>query len=136
SEEGREKLSQLQSELLLPLSNRNKLLGFTSLGTQLSDESYSGTDVSLLKSVAAQTGLALENARLMSAIAKEVAHRERLNREVEIAREVQERLFPQTLPPIVGIEYSGACRTALGGGGDYYDFLALPDRKLGVGLGL
>jgi sigma-B regulation protein RsbU (phosphoserine phosphatase) len=85
--------------------------------------------------VAAQTGLALENARLMSAIADEVAHRERLNREVEIAREVQERLFPQTLPPIVDMEYSGACRTALGVGGDYFDFLALPDGKLGVALG-
>jgi sigma-B regulation protein RsbU (phosphoserine phosphatase) len=71
----------------------------------------------------------------MSAIADEVAHRERLNREVEIAREVQERLFPQTLPSIVGIEYSGTCRTALGVGGDYYDFLALPDGKLGVALG-
>jgi sigma-B regulation protein RsbU (phosphoserine phosphatase) len=135
SEEDRAKLSQLQSELLLPLSTRDKLLGFISLGPKLSDEPYSGTDVRLLKSVAAQTGLALENARLMSAIAGEVAHRERLNREVEIAREVQERLFPQTLPPIVGIEYSGACRPALGVGGDYYDFLALPGGHLGIAIG-
>jgi sigma-B regulation protein RsbU (phosphoserine phosphatase) len=135
SEEDRAKLSQLQSELLLPLSTRDKLLGFISLGPKLSDEPYSGTDVRLLKSVAAQTGLALENARLMSAIAGEVAHRERLNREVEIAREVQERLFPQTLPPIEGIEYSGACRPALGVGGDYYDFLALPGGHLGIAIG-
>ena len=35
----------------------------------------------------------------------------------------------------MGIEYSGTCRTALGVGGDYYDFLALPDGKLGVALG-
>jgi len=135
SEEDRAKLSQLQSELLLPLSTRDKLLGFISLGPKLSDEPYSGTDVRLLKSVAAQTGLALENARLMSAIADEVAHRERLNREVEIAREVQERLFPQTLPPIEGIKYSGACRPALGVGGDYYDFLALPGGHLGIAIG-
>jgi phosphoserine phosphatase RsbU/P len=135
SAEDRAKLSQLQSELLLPLSTRDQLLGFISLGPKLSDEPYSGTDVRLLKSVAAQTGLALENARLMSAIADEVAHRERLNREVEIAREVQERLFPQTLPSIVGIEYAGACRPALGVGGDYYDFLALPGGHLGIAIG-
>jgi sigma-B regulation protein RsbU (phosphoserine phosphatase) len=135
SEEDRAKLWKLQSELLLPLSTRDKLLGFISLGPKLSDEPYSGTDVRLLKSVAAQTGLALENARLMSAIADEVAQRERLNREVEIARDVQERLFPQTLPPIVGIEYSGACRPALGVGGDYYDFLALPGGHLGIAIG-
>ncbi len=71
----------------------------------------------------------------MSAIADEVAQRERLNREVEIAREVQERLFPQTLPPIAGIEYAGACRPALGVGGDYYDFLALPGGQLGIAIG-
>ena len=135
SEEDRGRLAQLQSELLLPLSARDKLLGFISLGPKRSDEPYSGSDLRLLKSVAAQTGLALENARLMSAIADEVAQRERLNREVEIAREVQERLFPQTLPPILGIDYAGACRPALGVGGDYYDFLALPGGQLGIAIG-
>ena len=49
----------------------------------------------LLQSVASQTGLALENRRLTEAVASEVAQRERLNRELEIAREVQQRLFPQ-----------------------------------------
>ncbi|MGA7379395.1 MAG: SpoIIE family protein phosphatase [Terriglobales bacterium] len=135
NEQERAGLADLNAELLLPLSTRDKLLGFISLGPKRSDEPYSGTDVRLLKSVAAQTGLALENARLMSAIADEVAHRERLNREVEIAREVQERLFPQTLPPIAGIEYAGACRPALGVGGDYYDFLALPGGRLGIAIG-
>ena len=135
SEEDRTRLVQLQAEMLLPLKARDKLLGFISLGPKRSDEPYSGTDVRLLKSVAAQTGLALENARLISAIAEEVAQRERLNREVEIAREVQERLFPQTLPPVVGIDYAGACRPALGVGGDYYDFLALPGGGLGIAIG-
>jgi phosphoserine phosphatase RsbU/P len=135
SEQERAGLADLHAELLLPLSTRDKLLGFISLGPKRSDEPYSGTDVRLLKSVAAQTGLALENARLMSAIADEVAQRERLNREVEIAREVQERLFPQTLPPIAGIEYAGACRPALGVGGDYYDFLALPGGQFGIAIG-
>lgn len=134
-EQERTGLADLHAELLLPLSTRDKLLGFISLGPKRSDEPYSGTDLRLLKSVAAQTGLALENARLMSAIADEVAQRERLNREVEIAREVQERLFPQTLPPITGIDYAGACRPALGVGGDYYDFLALPGGQLGIAIG-
>ena len=135
SEDDRTRLVQLQAEILLPLKARDRLLGFISLGPKRSDEPYSGTDVRLLKSVAAQTGLALENARLISAIAEEVAQRERLNREVEIAREGQERLFPQTLPPVVGIDYAGACRPALGVGGDYYDFLALPEGGLGIAIG-
>ena len=102
SDEERGKLATLQSELLLPLAVRDKLLGFISLGPKRSEEPYTGSDVRLLKSVAAQTGLALENANLLRTVADEVAQRERLNREVEIAREVQERLFPQKLPIIRG----------------------------------
>src|SRR5262249_21751182 len=131
----RSKLAELHTELLLPLAVSGKVLGFISLGPKKSEEPYSGSDVRLLKSVAAQTGLALENANLMRAIADEVAQRERLNREVEIAREVQERLFPQKLPEIHGLDYAGHCRPALGVGGDYYDFLGLPEGHLGVAIG-
>ena len=135
SDEERGKLAALQSELLLPLAVRDKLLGFISLGAKRSEEPYTGSDVRLLKSVATQTGLALENANLLQTVADEVAQRERLNREVEIAREVQERLFPQKLPIIWGLDYAGHCRPALGVGGDYYDFLALPEGKLGIAIG-
>jgi sigma-B regulation protein RsbU (phosphoserine phosphatase) len=134
-DEERGELAALQSELLLPLAVRDKLLGFISLGAKRSEEPYTGSDVRLLKSVAAQTGLALENANLMQTVADEVAQRERLNREVEIAREVQERLFPQKLPIIAGLDYAGHCRPALGVGGDYYDFLALPQGNLGLAIG-
>jgi sigma-B regulation protein RsbU (phosphoserine phosphatase) len=135
SEKERRDLSRLESELLLPLAVRDKLLGFISLGAKRSEAPYTGTDVRLLKSVAAQTGLALDNADLLKTVAEEVANRERLNREVEIAREVQERLFPQKLPAIAGLDYAGYCRPALGVGGDYYDFLALPQGHLGVAIG-
>ncbi len=133
--EERAKLAALRAELLLPLTARDELLGFITLGQKRSEEPYSGADLRLLKSVAAQTGLALENAQLTAAVARETAQRERLNRELEIAREVQERLFPQKLPAISGLDYYGHCRPVLGVGGDYYDFLALPEGQLGVALG-
>jgi len=131
----RRNLASLQPQLLLPLMGKQNLLGIISLGEKRSEAPYSSTDVRLLKSVASQTALALSNAELTSAIAVEISRREKLNREIEIAREVQERLFPQHLPEIAGLDYFGRCRTALGVGGDYYDFLALPDGKLGVALG-
>jgi sigma-B regulation protein RsbU (phosphoserine phosphatase) len=134
-EDERRNLASLQPQLLLPLMAKQNLLGIISLGEKRSEAPYSSTDVRLLKSVASQTALALSNAELTSAIAVEVSRREKLNREIEIAREVQERLFPQHLPEIAGLDYFGRCRTALGVGGDYYDFLALPDGKLGVALG-
>jgi phosphoserine phosphatase RsbU/P len=131
----RRTLASLDPQLLLPLTVKQKLLGIISLGQKRSEAPYSSGDVRLLKSVAMQTALALSNAELTSAIAVEIGRREKLNREIEIAREVQERLFPQRLPEIAGLDYFGFCRTALGVGGDYYDFLALPDGKLGVALG-
>jgi phosphoserine phosphatase RsbU/P len=84
---------------------------------------------------AAQTTLAQEVARLTTAMGREMAQRERLNRELEIAREVQEHLFPQRLPPMPELDYCGQCRPAREVGGDYYDFLELPDGRLGIAIG-
>src|SRR5262249_3613592 len=134
-EEEREKLKALDAQLLLPLAGREELLGVMVLGPKRSEEPYSRTDLQLLQSVAVQAGLALENSQLMASVAAEAALRERLNREIEIAREVQERLFPQVCPPVAGIDYAGRCRPAQAVGGDYYDFVPLPGGKLGIALG-
>jgi len=55
--------------------------------------------------------------------------------EMEIARQVQARLFPQSLPPMRTLDYAGACLQAREVGGDYYDFLALGNEGLGLVLG-
>jgi len=131
----RANLRELNSQLLLPFGAKNELSGVISLSPKLSDSPYTPTDLRLLKSVAAQTGLALENSRLTQVIVSEAAQKERINRELEIAREVQERLFPQDLPRIEGLDYFGACRSALDVGGDYYDFIELPENKFGIAIG-
>lgn len=133
--EERGRLATLHSELLLPFSVKDDLLGFISLGQKLSEAPYSSTDLRLLNSVASQTGLALEVARLTTAMSRELAAHERLNRELEIAREVQAHLFPQHFPSISGLDYCGLCRPAREVGGDYYDFIELPGGKLGVAIG-
>lgn len=131
----KKQIEDLNSQILLPMSVKNHLSGVLSLSAKKSEEPFTPTDLRLLKSVAAQTGLALENSRLTEAIATEAAQKERLNRELEIAREVQERLFPQEFPNVDGLEYYGHCRPALGVGGDYYDFIELPDGKFGFAIG-
>jgi phosphoserine phosphatase RsbU/P len=125
----------LNAQLLLPIQVRERLLAIFSLGPKRSEEPYSKTDIQLLKSVLFQTGLALENSRLAATVATEISQREKLNREIEIAREVQERLFPHDLPLLSGLDYCGACRSALGVGGDYYDFIQLADGKIGIAVG-
>lgn len=119
-------LADLSTELLVPLPGRNRLIGVIALGPKRSQEPYSRTDRQLLQTVASQTGLALENAELLENLTAEVAQRERVSREIEIAREVQERLFPQTYPHLPGVDLAGYCRPAQVVGGDYYDFFLLP----------
>ncbi len=117
-------LRDLAAELLVPLTGRNQLLGILTLGPKRSEEPYSRTDRQLLQSVASQTGLALENAELLANLTTEIAHRERISSEIAIARDVQQRLFPQKYPNIAGLDMAGSCRPAQAVGGDYYDLFA------------
>ena len=59
----------------------------------------------------------------------------RKNQELETAREVQARLFPQMQPPAATLEYTGLCIQARQVGGDYYDFLDLGRERLGLVIG-
>ena len=68
------------------------------------------------------------------AIAGKLAER-RTAQELEIAKQVQARLFPQTLPPLRTLEYAGICIQARQVGGDYYDFLELGRERLGLVIG-
>jgi serine phosphatase RsbU (regulator of sigma subunit) len=59
----------------------------------------------------------------------------RAAQELAIARQVQARLFPQSLPSLRSLEYAGACLPARAVGGDYYDFLSLGPDRLGLVIG-
>jgi phosphoserine phosphatase RsbU/P len=59
----------------------------------------------------------------------------RAAQELEIATQVQARLFPQTLPPLKTLEYAGICHQARQVGGDYYDFLDLGNNRMAFVIG-
>lgn len=69
------------------------------------------------------------------ALAEKVEAERRTAQEIEIARQVQARLFPQTLPLLKTIDYAGTCIQARKVGGDYYDFLDLGSGRLGLVIG-
>ena len=68
-------------------------------------------------------------------IAAKLESERRAAHELEIAKQVQARLFPQALPQVETLEYAGICIQAREVGGDYYDFLQLPDGRLGIAVG-
>jgi serine phosphatase RsbU (regulator of sigma subunit)/catechol 2,3-dioxygenase-like lactoylglutathione lyase family enzyme len=69
------------------------------------------------------------------AIADRQEAERRAAQELEIAQQVQARLFPQTLPHMRTLEYAGICHQARQVGGDYYDFLDLGAERLGLVVG-
>ncbi len=122
-----------QAECLVPLLDRQgRLIGLIVLGPRLSEEAYSGEDKRLLASVASQAGIALESLRLAKQMAEKLEAEQRAAREMEIARAVQARLFPQKLPPLSTLDYAGRCVQARQVGGDYFDFLDLGPGRLGL----
>ena len=68
-------------------------------------------------------------------IAEKLESERRATQELEIAKQVQARLFPQTLPSLRTLDYAGICIQAQQVGGDYYDFLALGQDRVGLVVG-
>jgi serine phosphatase RsbU (regulator of sigma subunit) len=117
--------------LLVPVASPAHPHAVIALGDKLSDEPWTKEDRELLAGAAAQVAAALENARLFARLAE----RQRLERELEIAREVQQQLFPRDLPAHAGLRCAGACHPALEVGGDYYDVLPLGPSRVALALG-
>jgi phosphoserine phosphatase RsbU/P len=68
-------------------------------------------------------------------LAEKVEAERRAAQELEIAKQVQARLFPQTFPALHTLEFAGLCLPARHVGGDYYDFLQLNGNRLGLVIG-
>jgi serine phosphatase RsbU (regulator of sigma subunit) len=123
------------AECVIPILGRNgRELGSLLLGPRLSEEPYSGEDRRLLASVAGQTATALENMQLAEEIAERMEGDRRVAREMEIARDVQARLLPQSPPAMETLACAARCIQARAVGGDYYDFLDLGPRRTGLVL--
>ncbi|HKN21503.1 MAG TPA: SpoIIE family protein phosphatase [Terracidiphilus sp.] len=128
-------LQPLQPECLVPSLGRDgELLGLAVLGPRLSEEPYSGEDKRLLDLVANQAGTALENIGMAEKMAERLEAERRAAQEMDIARQVQNKLLPQKSPVLQTLDYAGACIQARAVGGDYYDFLDLGEGRLGLVL--
>ena len=123
-------LRQLKSNVLLQIKIKEQLVGILSLGPRRAGHSYSTADKEMLMAVAGQLAFVIENSRLVERMVAE----ERLRRELALAAEVQQRLFPSDPLSSRSVEMAGYCQPARGVGGDYYDFLQLGNDQIGIAL--
>jgi GAF domain-containing protein len=84
--------------------------------------------VELIKGVAQQTALAIQNERLT----EEMVGRERMEREFQLAREIQKTFLPETTPDLPGWEIDLLWQTAREVGGDFYDLFEAKDHRLAI----
>ena len=125
----------LTPECMVPILGRtSRLIGLLVLGPLLSEQPYSSEDKHLLDSAASQAGLTLENIDFAEKMAERMEAERKAAMEIDIARRVQSRLFPQNLPPLETLEYVGGCVQARQVGGDYYDFLDMGQGVVGFVL--
>jgi sigma-B regulation protein RsbU (phosphoserine phosphatase) len=95
------------------------------------DGAFTETDQSLLTALAAQAGVALERARLL----EEFLAKRRLETEMELARDIQMGLLPQSPPVLPGFDLAGWTKPSEYAGGDFFDLFPWGDGCVGVMLG-
>jgi serine phosphatase RsbU (regulator of sigma subunit) len=112
----------------VPIIATGQLRGIINVATQ-EWQFLTAADLQLLSAVGAQFAIALERARLFDVTQ---AQRLRLERELKLAREVQDSLLPDALPSIPGFNLAADWRSALEMAGDFYDIFALPNGRWGI----
>ena len=122
-------------KLAVPLVSQGELVGLLNLGPRLSDQDYSTDDRKLLDSLAAQAAPALQVAQLVRRQETEARSRERIEQELRVATMIQQNYLPRELPKLPGWDVSAYYRPAREVGGDFYDFIELPEGQIGVVIG-
>lgn len=124
-------LKEASIVLVVPMVYREELRGMILLGPKMSGEVYAQEDRDILLTVAGQTAVAVENARLY----KQELERQREHEELELARKIQQDLLPNESPPMEGLEVWGCSSPATEVGGDYFDYIKKGTQSLLVFLG-
>lgn len=118
----------LDSAILAPLYYRQQLLGVLALGRGPDSPPFSDAKAEVFKAIAEQSAFALFN----QAIYLQAGEKHALDRDIEIARDIQKILLPSDAPDLEGFEVSGLNLPARTLSGDYLDYLAVDDDHLGV----
>ena len=123
---------RIRSVMCGPLFNaEGKAFGVIQLDTQDRTKKFTQDDLRLLMGVAYQAATALENVQMHQSLLA----RERFQRDMELAKQVQRGFLPRSLPQIAGYQFFAHYESALDVGGDYYDFIPLGGGRLAVLLG-
>jgi sigma-B regulation protein RsbU (phosphoserine phosphatase) len=121
----------IRSLVCVPLLARDEVFGLLTLYSQNLDSRFEADDMSLLLALGAQVGLALANVRLHQRIVEQ----ELLRHDLALARRVQAGFLPRCAPEVAGWAFAAHYAPALEVSGDFYSFIPLEGRHMGVAIG-
>jgi hypothetical protein len=122
--------ADLGTSLLVPLFAADRCRAILALGPRLSGPWFDADERTRLDEFASQASVAVENAELHDRLLERAA----LERDVALARRIQDRLLPPAAPVLPTIEIAAHTAPAQEIGGDYYDFLTLGPRQVGIAV--
>jgi serine phosphatase RsbU (regulator of sigma subunit)/anti-sigma regulatory factor (Ser/Thr protein kinase) len=133
--EAKDALEAAGVKVVVPLVSQGELIGLLNLGPRMSEQEYSADDRKLLDTLAGQAAPAVRVAQLVRQQEGQARDRERMEQELRVAQLIQQQFLPRELPDLKGWQISAYYRPAREVGGDFYDFIPLPDGKVGLIVG-
>lgn len=118
----------LRSVLCVPLMLKGASIGVIYVDNRLQAGIFTSDDLELLVAISSNAAIAIENARLYQV----AVEKGRLERELQVAREVQSSLIPRRLPEIAGWEFAASWQPAREVSGDFYDYVQPDPSRIGV----
>lgn len=115
----------------IPIRSKERLIGVLLVGEKQSESTFRQEDLAFLATTAKQSSVAIENAFLY----EELAEKERMKHELQIARKIQLDSLPQRTPTVEGLQISGTSVPAMEVGGDFFDYLTNGNGKITVVIG-
>ncbi|MEM6648514.1 MAG: SpoIIE family protein phosphatase, partial [Bacteroidota bacterium] len=113
-------------QLLVPLHHKNATCGVLCLGPKMTGQPYSEDDYDFLHALGNLAFVSIQNADLV----EQQIEKERLEKEVRLAREIQQGLLPRNTPVVDGVELASLAIPSRDVGGDYFDLIKLPNGRI------
>ncbi len=122
--------AKLGIALIVPMMIKNKRKGLILLGNRITKQTYSKSDIEYISSIAGFAIISIENSRLF----KETLEKEKLEKDLEIARSIQINLLPSKMPISDKYQISASNNSAKQVGGDFFDVVELDEDKLLIAI--
>jgi serine phosphatase RsbU (regulator of sigma subunit) len=126
-----EELKKENIYTIIPMVIKSQPVGLLLFGLKHSGAQFAGKDLELLNAAAGQSAISVENARLY----KSESEKMKIERDLDLARKIQEGLLPRCIPSLNGLDICGQMIPAMQVGGDYFDLIPVSDSRIFIVVG-